>query len=177
MRSLAYLAGLSVLLWAQSYRPWLWGVGGDIPTGRWAARKGGFPEAGYVKYGYSLFLTKEYYAPKAQVGWFVFGRLVEWRLAPEFRSALTAPRMIANPDSQTSLPHPQSLQGGVGVVFRKAWGSWAFTIPIDLHIVSVAYAPYQEFSAGGGAAPYPHLLQYLLRHGDRAYAPASYACE
>ena len=149
MRSLAHLAGLSVLLWAQSYRPWLFGGGIDIPTGRWAARKGNFPEAGYVEYGYSFFLTKEYYAPKGQVGWFVFGRPIEWRLMPEFRSALTAPRVIALPDSQTPLPHPQSLQGGAGIVFRKAWGLWAFTAPIDLHIISVAYPPYQEFSAGG----------------------------
>lgn len=116
---------------------------------RWASRRGAFPEAGYVQYGYSLFAAKEYYAPKGQIGWFFFGRGVEWRVDPAFRSAITGPQAISLPDSQSILPHPQSLQGGLGIVFRRVWGRWACTVPVDLHIMSVAYAPYEEFSSGG----------------------------
>lgn len=140
MRGLAYLAGLTALLWAQAYRPFVFTPGVAIPVQRWRQRQGPFPEVGYINHGLDLSLAKQYYGPTGRIGWFLFGRGVDWKPHNRFLGALLqAPPL----DTQIVLHNPQSIQGGVGIVFRHVWQNWILTLPIDVHIIGLRYPIYE----------------------------------
>ncbi|GIV22934.1 MAG: hypothetical protein KatS3mg025_0593 [Bacteroidia bacterium] len=156
------LAGLVLGLHAQKpYRPWLFGVEACIPRQSWANHSRPFPQAGYAYFSPGIFVGKAYYNKKGWLGGFFFFRGISWQVNSSaiWRDLLGRDTLAAQ-GKRPSLA-PETMNTGLGVLFRWEKNRWELVCSISMHILGLTY-PFREVSLSDGTV-------YRVRLGSNTF--------